>query len=97
MDYQVWTSRIFYGSYVDRVACLGPVPPQGPLAELLAAAVRVRDAEIDGVTSVAPARYPGGVLQVDVLANTPGLREQVAAVAGNSISLTIVPAFVTVT
>jgi len=67
------------------------------LAELLAAAVRVRDAEIDGVTSVAPARYPGGVLQVDVLANTPGLREQVAVVAGNSISLTIVPAFVTVT
>jgi hypothetical protein len=67
------------------------------LAELLAAAKRVRDAKIDGVTSVAAADYPGGVLQVNVLANIPGLRERVVAVAGESVSLTIVPLLVTVT
>jgi hypothetical protein len=69
---------------------------QGPLAELLAAVARVRDAKIDGVTSVAPATYPGGVLQVNVVANIPGLRERVVAVAGTSVPLTIVPLIVTV-
>jgi hypothetical protein len=77
-------------------ACIGSVPVQGPLAELLAAEARMRDAKIDGVTSVAPATYPGGVLQVNVVANTPGLRERVVAVAGTSVSLTIVPLIVTV-
>jgi hypothetical protein len=76
--------------------CIGRVPAQGPLADLLAAQKRVRDAKIDGVTSAAVATYPAGVLQVNVLANVPGLRERVVAVVGTSVSLTIVPLLVTV-
>jgi hypothetical protein len=83
--------------YWDGPACIGSVPIKGPLAELLTAATRVRDAKIEGVTSVALAESPGGVLQVNVVANTPGLRERVVEVAGSSVSLTIVPLFVTVT
>ena len=89
-------AAIEVGKYWDGPACIGSVPKQGPLAELLTAATRVRDAKIESVTSVAPADYPGGVLQVNVVANTPGLRERVVAVAGASIPLTIVPALVTV-
>jgi len=77
-------------------ACIGRAPAQGPLALLLAAEKRVRDAKIDGVASVAVATYAGGVLQVNVVANVPGLRERVVAVAGTSVSLTIVPLLVTV-
>jgi hypothetical protein len=66
------------------------------LTDLLAAAKRVREAKIDGVTSVSAAEYTGGVLQVNVVANIPGLRERVVAVAGTSVSLTIVPLFVAV-
>lgn len=83
--------------YWDGPACIGAVPKQGPLTDLLAAAKRVREAKIEGVTSVALAESPGGVLQVNVVANTPGLRERVVEVAGGSVSLTIVPLFVTVT
>jgi hypothetical protein len=46
---------------------------------------------------VAAATYPAGVIQVNVVANVPGLRERVVAVAGPSVSLTIVPLFLTVT
>jgi hypothetical protein len=73
------------------------VPESGPLADLLAAQKRVLDAKIDGVTSVAAATYPAGVLQVNVVANVPGLRERVVAVAGTTVSLTIVPLLLTVT
>jgi len=83
-------------SFWNGPTCIGRVPARGPLAELLAAQKRVRDAKIDGVTSVAVATYPAGVLQVNVLANVPGLRERVVAVAGTSVSLTIVPLLVTV-
>ena len=76
--------------------CIGHVPAQGPLADLLAAQKRLRDAKIDGVLSVEAATYPGGVLQVNVLANVPGLREHVVAVAGSSVSLSIVPVILTV-
>ena len=89
-------AKLEVGKYWDGPACIGSVPKQGPLAELLTAATRVRDAKIEGVTSVAPAEYPGGVLQVNVVANIPGLRERVVAVAGTSVSLTIVPLFVAV-
>jgi hypothetical protein len=84
-------------TYWNGPACIGKLPATGPLADLLAAQKRVREAKIDGVTSVAAATYPGGVLQVNVVANVPGLRERVVAVAGDSVSLTIVPLFLTVT
>lgn len=84
-------------TYWNGSACIGKVPKSGPLADLLAAQKRVRDAKIDGVTSVATATYPAGVLQVNVVANVPGLRERVVAVAGDAVSLTIVPLFLTVT
>lgn len=84
-------------TYWDGPACIGKVPVSGPLADLLAAQQRIREAKIDGVTSVAAADYPSGVLQVNVVANVPGLRERVVAVAGASVSLTIVPLFLTVT
>jgi hypothetical protein len=90
------TAELEVPKYWDGPACIGAVPKQGPLTDLLAAAKRVREAKIDGVTSVSAADYPGGVLQVNVVANIPGLRERVVAVAGTSVSLTIVPLFVAV-
>lgn len=83
-------------TFWDGPACIGRTPAQGPLTELLAAEKRVRDARIDGVASVGAATYPGGVLQVTVVANIPGLRERVVAVAGSSVSLAIVPLLATV-
>lgn len=82
--------------YWDGAACIGTVPASGPLADLIAAEKRVRAADIDGVTSVSIADYPGGVLQVNVVANVPGLRERVVAAAGGGVSLTIVPLLMTV-
>ncbi len=76
-------------------ACIGKVPPTGPLSELLAAAERLRGAKIAGVISASAADYPGGVLEVDVVANVPGLRERVVEVVGTSVPLTIVPALAT--
>lgn len=72
-------------------------PRVGPLVDLLAAAQRVREANTDGVKSVALSQYTGGVLDVTVAANVPGLRERVVEAAGLTVSLEIVPLLITVT
>jgi hypothetical protein len=82
---------------VEGTACIAKVTESGPLADLLAAATRIREANIDGVVSVALSQYTSGVLDVTVGANVPGLREPVVAAAGPSVSLELVPLLITVT
>ena len=75
----------------DGPACIGKLPASGPLADLVAATKRVQAAHIDGVISAKVSTDSAGVLQVDVVANVPGLRERIVVVAGEAIPLTIVP------
>ncbi len=58
--------------YLEGTACIGKVPESGPLADLLAAQKRVRDAKIDGVTSVATATYPAASSRSTSWRTSPG-------------------------
>jgi len=80
---------------VEGTVCIGTTPTSGPLADLVAAIKRVNAAGIAEVLSAEVANYPAGVMQVNVTANVPGLREKIVEVAGAAISLTIVPVFLT--
>lgn len=71
--------------------CIGVAPPTGPLADLLAAVDRARRARIEGVVAVGVAVDRPGVLEVNVIANVPGLRERIVEVVGTSIPLRITP------
>ena len=81
---------------VEGNVCIGTTPTSGPLADLIAAVKRVNAAGISEVLSASVAEYPGGVMQVNVTANVPGLREKVVEVAGAAIPLLIEPYFLTV-
>ena len=70
----------------------GALPATGTLADLVTAVKKLRAAKIDGVLSAEVAVQNGAFVQVDVVANVPGLREKVVEVVGASIPLAISPA-----
>ena len=76
--------------------CIGSMPTSGPLADLVAATKRVNAAGIAEVLSAQVSTSSAGVMQVEVTANVPGLREKITEVAGTAFPVMIMPAFLTV-
>lgn len=77
-------------------ACIGALPATGTLADLVTAVKKLKAAKIEGVYGAEVTVQSGAFIQVDVVANVPGLRERVVEVVGASIPLAISPTFVTV-
>ena len=77
---------------VEGPACIGALPATGTLADLVTVVKKLKAAKIDGVLGAEVAVQSGAFVQVDVVANVPGLREKVAEVVGASIPLAISPA-----
>jgi len=77
-------------------ACIGALPATGTLTDLVTAVKKLKAAKVDGVFGAEVTVQSGASIQVDVVANVPGLRERVVEVVGASIPLAISPTFVTV-
>jgi len=76
-------------------ACIGSMPTAGPLVDLIAAVKRVNAAGIPEVIAAEVSASRGGVLEVSVTANVPGLSEKIAEVVGTEFPVMIMPVLLT--
>jgi len=80
---------------IEGRVCIGAMPTSGPLADLVAAVKRVNAAGIPEVVLAEVSASSGGVMDVSVTANVPGLSEKIAEVVGPEFPVVIRPALLT--
>jgi hypothetical protein len=80
---------------VEGRACIGSLPSSGPLVDLLAAVKRVNAAGIPEVVGAKVSASDGGVMEVSVTANVPGLLEKIDEIVGPDFPVLVYPVFLT--